>query len=73
MAAADMLTSQLRLYFYVGEDVMTGKPIYKAKTFNVHTDATAEDLFNVSQSLASLQERPLFNVERIDKSEIRQA
>lgn len=73
MAHEDMLTSQLRLVFYLGEDAMTGKPIYKTKAFNVHTDATPESLFTVSQALASLQQRPLFNVERVDKSEIRQA
>lgn len=73
MAVADPMTSQLRLVFYDGEDVMSGEPIYKSKNFNqVKTSANAEQLYAIAQAFAGLQERPLFAIERRDRAEIRQ-
>lgn len=73
MAVADMTNSQLRLVLYDGDDHETGKPIYKAKSFNnVKIDATPDQLYTVANAFAVLQERPLFNIERKDSSDIRQ-
>jgi len=71
MAVADMYRSQLRLIFVTGVDNMTGKEIYKSKSFNnVKTSASTEQLYTIAQSLASLQTHPLFTIERHDSSEI---
>lgn len=71
MAMVEQVSSQLRLVFHDGEDVSTGKPIYKAKSFNnVKTTATAEALFEVANALSELQERSLYTIERRDYSEI---
>lgn len=71
MALATMTNSQLRLIFHEGNDLETGDPIYKTKSFNnVKTNATADQLFEVAQALTSLQELPLSSVERRDNSEI---
>ncbi|SES88828.1 Protein of unknown function [Oceanobacillus limi] len=73
MAVADKKNSQLRLVFYDGDDVLTGDPIYKNKSFNnVKTDATADQLYAVATVLSDLQERALFNIERKDSSDIRE-
>lgn len=73
MAVADMTNSQLRLVLYDGDDLVTGKPIYKAKSFNnVKTDATPDQLYAIANAFAGLQERPLFNIERKDSSDVRQ-
>ncbi|MGY0694775.1 DUF1659 domain-containing protein [Virgibacillus sp. FSP13] len=74
MAVAETYQSTLRLVLDDGADVLTGKPIYKTKSFNnVKTSATADQLFTIAQAFAGLQERPLYNIERRDNSEIRQA
>lgn len=74
MAVADMITSKLQLILDDGEDVLTGKPVYKTKSFNnVKTTATATQLYAIASAVAGLQERPLYNVERLDSSEIREA
>lgn len=71
MAVADRKNSQLRLVFYDGEDSY-GEPIYKVKSFNnIKADATTDQLFTVATAIVSLQERPLYNIERKDSSEIR--
>jgi len=71
MAATTMMSSQLRLIFHDGDDLETGEPIFKTKNFNhVKTNATADQLFEVAQVLASLQELPLYSIERRDNSEI---
>ncbi|MFD2044498.1 DUF1659 domain-containing protein [Ornithinibacillus salinisoli] len=73
MAVADMMNSQLRLVLYDGDDLVTGDPIYKFKSFNnVKTEATADQLYAIATALVDLQERPLFNIERKDSSDIRQ-
>lgn len=71
MAVAEKINSQLRLIFHDGEDMLTGKAILKAKTFNnVKTEATADQLYAIAQAVAGLQERPLYNIERKDSSDI---
>lgn len=74
MAVATMMNSQLRLVLHDGDDLETGEPIFKTKSFNnVKTNATADQLFEVSQAIASLQELPLYGIERRDNSEITSA
>lgn len=73
MIVVDEVGSQLRLVFYDGEDIDTGKPKYKSKTFNnVKTTATAEQLFTIATALEPLQERSLAKIERKDSGEIRE-
>lgn len=72
MAIAEKITSQLRLTFYDGEDLLTGKSIYKTKSFNnVKTSSDADQLYAITQVLKALQERTLYTLERIDSSDIR--
>lgn len=74
MAVANMTTSQLRLVLHDGDDPTSGEPIYKFKSFNnVKTDATADQLYAIANAFAGLQERPLYNVERKDSSDILEA
>jgi len=74
MAVAERISSRLRLVFYDGEDVLTGNPIFKSKTFNnLKTDADADQFLAVAEAFASLQERPLSRIERNDNTEIREA
>lgn len=50
-----------------------GKPIIKSKTFsNVKSTATNDDVYDVANSLAELQELSLISVRRIDEIEITQ-
>lgn len=71
MAVADLVSSRLRLIYYEGEDLETGRPIYRYKNFNnVKPEATAEQLLAVAEAVATLQDFPLYNVERIDQSEL---
>lgn len=73
MAVADMTNSQLRLIFHEGNAPESGKPVYKAKSFNnVKTDATSDQLYVIANAFAGLQKRSLFNIERKDSSNIRQ-
>lgn len=73
MIIADQISTQLRLVFYDGEDMLTGNPIYRTKSFNnVKPEATAEQLFAVAEAFEGLQERPLYTIERRDNSEIRE-
>jgi len=72
MAVADMKSSRLRLVFYEGEDVETGEPIYKYKSFsNVKTDADEDQLFAIAEALEKLQDYNLYTIERHDQSELR--
>jgi hypothetical protein len=71
MAVSDMKNSQLRLVLYDGNDPVSGDPVYRAKNFNnVKTDANADQLYAIANAFAELQERPLFNIERKDSSDI---
>ena len=73
MAVGRLIKSQLRLTLDNGNDMETGKMIFKMKSFNnVKTDATADQLYAVALALAGLQTLPLFAVERFDNSEISQ-
>lgn len=73
MATVEQVSSQLRLVFFDGEDLLTGKPVYKAKGFNnVKTTATGAALYEVAKALTELQERPLYLIERRDNAEISQ-
>lgn len=74
MAVEAPIKSTLQLVFDDGADLVTGKPIYKQKSFNnVKVAATADQLYAIAQAVAGLQQRPLYNIEREDSSEIRQA
>jgi len=74
MAVLDHISSQLRLFLYDGEDEETGNPIYRSKSFNnVRATANPDQLLAVAEAFASLQERPLYSVERRENSEIREA
>ncbi|MBP2257736.1 DUF1659 domain-containing protein [Virgibacillus alimentarius] len=71
MAIAEKMNSQMRLVLYDGEDLETGKSIYKTKSFNnVKTSANADQLYAIAQAFAPLQERRLHKVERNDSFEI---
>lgn len=71
MVITKPLSTQLRLVFYDGEDVETGKPIYRNKNFNnVKNNATDEQLFHVALAFESLQQSPVSVIERRDASEI---
>ncbi|GAA0606680.1 hypothetical protein GCM10009001_24890 [Virgibacillus siamensis] len=74
MAVSQMTASRLTLVLDDGDDIMTGKKIYKSKSFNnVKTTATADQLFAIATAVAGLQQRPLYIIERSDNSEITQA
>lgn len=74
MAVADKMTSTLRLVLYDGDDLITGKPVYTSKSFNnVKTSAEADQLYQIAVAFSGLQERPLYNIERRDSSEIRES
>lgn len=71
MARSEVYQTQLRLILENGIHPETNKIILKRKTFNnIKDEATAEQLNNVAQTLASLQQLPLVGVERTDHSEI---
>lgn len=74
MAVAEIVSSRLRLVFYDGDDVITGNPVFKSKTFNnLKVEADADQLLAVAEAFVGLQERPLSKVERNDHTEIRDA
>ncbi|WP_067730629.1 DUF1659 domain-containing protein [Oceanobacillus damuensis] len=73
MAIADMTNSTLQLVFTDGIDSESGLPIFKYKSFNnVKTSATTDQLYAVATAIADLQERPLYNINRKDTSDIRE-
>lgn len=74
MAVSQIVTTRLTLTLDDGNDILTGKIIYKTKSFNnVKPAATADQLYAIATVFAGLQERPLYNIERNDSSEISQA
>ncbi|WP_087974843.1 DUF1659 domain-containing protein [Oceanobacillus rekensis] len=74
MAVADITKSTLQLVLQDGIDSESGSPIFKSKSFNnVKTDATADQLYAVATALVELQERPLYNINRKDTTDIREA
>lgn len=71
MAVSEVYQTQLRLVLENGFHPETNKVILKRKSFNnVKSEATAEQLHSIAQTLASLQELPLYAVERTDHAEI---
>ena len=62
--------ARLQMTFQTGTDG-EGNPITKSRTYsNVKPSATHDALYNVSQSLASLAQNPLVQVERLGSTEI---
>ncbi|TCS81251.1 DUF1659 domain-containing protein [Tepidibacillus fermentans] len=65
--------SKLVITSQIGTDSQ-GQPILKSKTYNgVKAAALDQDVYDVAQSLGSLQKNPVYRVERIDREEIIQA
>ncbi|MGJ9458123.1 DUF1659 domain-containing protein [Oceanobacillus sp. CF4.6] len=74
MAVADMTQSTLQLVLTDGIDSESGLPIIKYKSFNnVKPAATADQLYAIATAVAELQERPLYEINRKDTSDIREA
>lgn len=74
--AADVIEtkdhSSLKLKFDCGLNEK-GKTIMKSRSFsNVKSDAVALDLYNVAETIASLQKHTLFEVVKQDNTEIGQ-
>jgi len=70
MANETKFKSQLQLVFHIGEGE-DGQALIRRKNFNnVKVEATAEQLYAVSQSLVNLQSFPLISIVRNDSSEI---
>lgn len=70
MAQAMIIASKLRVSYETGLNDK-GQPIYKTKTYsNVIEAATADQLHQVGQALASLSIYPLSMVERNDLYEV---
>ncbi|MDK2821761.1 MAG: hypothetical protein PWP31_1726 [Clostridia bacterium] len=64
------LSSSLRLEVQTGTDT-DGKPIYRVRSFNhVKPSATDQDVFDVAQSLSSLQVHPLNAVSRVNENDL---
>ncbi|PAE29106.1 hypothetical protein CHI07_11105 [Paenibacillus sp. 7884-2] len=73
MAIANLTKSSLQLVLQDGIDSESGSPIFKNKSFNnVKTSATAEQLLAVATAFVSLQERPLYTINRRDTTDIRE-
>lgn len=71
MATSYLERSQLRLMFETGMDPVTQKPMLKNKTFsNIKTNATPDQLHTVAKALSSLQQHSLYQVQRVDQSNI---
>ncbi|WP_066633286.1 DUF1659 domain-containing protein [Desulfolucanica intricata] len=60
----------LRLQFQTGVDV-NGNPVFRNKSLsNVKTDALDQNIFDVAQTLANLQEHILAGLLRIDTARL---
>ena len=65
--------SLLRMVLQTGTDAK-GNPVYRNRNLrSVKPGAADQDLFDVAQALAGLQEYPLAKVERVDESQLVQA
>lgn len=63
----------LRLVLQTGVDAQ-GNPIYRNRNLNnVRPEASDQDLFEVAQALAGLQEYALVGITRIDSAKLVQA
>lgn len=61
--------SGLKMRFNAGLDPETQKQITKSRTYSAITpSANNQDIFDVANVLASLQEYPLIEIQRIDNS-----
>jgi len=64
------IETTLRIQVQTGVDT-NGDPIYRNKNMrNVKTDAVDQDLFDVAQSLANLQNYTLTSIQRIDNARL---
>ncbi|KHE66805.1 DUF1659 domain-containing protein [Halobacillus sp. BBL2006] len=64
--SSEKVNTQLQMVFDNGVDE-EGNPIFRTKSFNnVKTTSTPEQLHNVAVSIAQLQQRVLYTVERND-------
>ncbi|MBM7585479.1 hypothetical protein JOC86_002021 [Bacillus pakistanensis] len=71
MATADLTSTRLRLVYDdgIGED---GKPNFQYKSYsNINTAATADQIYNVSQSIAGLSSKGLVNIEKTENFDIK--
>ncbi|MFB4167233.1 DUF1659 domain-containing protein [Virgibacillus sp. JSM 102003] len=74
MAVAQMMKSRMSLVLDDGIDELSGKQLFKTKSFNnVKITATADQLYSIANAVVVLQQRPLLSIERKDSSELRGA
>ncbi|SDQ16209.1 DUF1659 domain-containing protein [Virgibacillus salinus] len=74
MAVAQMVNSRMSLILDDGIDEISGKQLFKTKSFNnVKIAATADQLYSIANAVVVLQQRPLLSIERKDSSELRGA
>ncbi|QGQ48220.1 DUF1659 domain-containing protein [Metabacillus sediminilitoris] len=70
MAVQVLIESQLSLVFDMGLDEK-GKVILKRKNYNnIKTSATADQLLQAAQAIASLQTQSLSSIERNDTNQV---
>ena len=61
--------SGLKLKFECGQNPETGKTIVRSRTYsNISPEADADDVYEVGETLASLQKYRLIEVAKIDNS-----
>lgn len=71
MAESVLFHSQLRLILNNGTDPKTDRVITKIKSFNnVASNATADQLYAVANALLGLQTLPLYDMQRVDTSDL---
>ncbi|ENH98088.1 hypothetical protein J416_01949 [Gracilibacillus halophilus YIM-C55.5] len=67
MAVTERTNSRLQLVFENGVDPVSGDTVYATRSFNnVKLDATADQLFAITEVLTPLQNRTLNKIERDD-------
>ena len=70
MASSQVVNTNIRLLFEVGQDP-SGEPIFKARNYNnVKTSATNDQIYQAAQAIASLTNYPLFTIERVNIEEV---
>jgi hypothetical protein len=70
MATAVMNDTRLSVTFDAGVD-LDGKPVSKRKSFNnVKSSATHDQLYNMVQALAPLQQYPVSQIERTNSFDL---
>ena len=69
MARVAKNPSGLKLKFECGQNPETGKTIVRSRTYsNINPEADADDVYEVGETLASLQKYRLIEVAKIDNS-----